>query len=190
MFRGLKNLEKLDYKVLLKDDIEYDNEEVNKRFQKWNKKYGLNIKFDEDNSEQNNMRAVIARIKKELEDIEPDEDKIVTSLVRYFYKNKSSKKKRLLWYTYGEWIYNNLINNVGKRTICHKCGAVIDEKLINGKCFECRQKELKEHGYKLIKCIDCDKEVKIGRKNTKTCRCEECQEKQDKLKYIKYNKKR
>ena len=65
MFKGIKNLEKIDYRVLLKSDDEYDNQEVNKCFQKWNKKYGLNISFDEDNSEQNNMRAVTSAIKEE-----------------------------------------------------------------------------------------------------------------------------
>ena len=189
MFRGIKNLEKIDYKVLLKSNTEYDNQEVNKCFQKWNKKYGLNISFDEDNSEQNNMRAVISTIKKELEAIESDEDKIITSLVRYFYKKPSSKKKRLLWYTYGERLYENLMNNVGIRTICHKCGAVVNEKLVRGKCVKCRTKEVNNRGYKLIQCKDCGIDVILPRNNKRTCRCEECQEKAFKLQDREYHNK-
>lgn len=177
MFRGIKNLEKIDYKVLLKGDYEYDNQEVNKCFQKWNKKYGLNISFDEDNSEQNNMRAVTSTIRNELKNIESDEDKVITSLVRYFYKKPSSKKKRLLWYTYGDWLYKNLMNNVGVRTICHKCGAVVNEKLVRGKCIKCRTKEVDKQGYKLIQCVDCGIDVVLPRNNKRTCRCEKCQEK-------------
>ena len=70
------------------------------------------------------------------------------------------------------------MNNVGERTICHQCGAVVNEKLVRGKCVKCRTKEANERGYKLIQCIDCGTDVILPRNNKRTCRCEECQRKQ------------
>ena len=184
MFSSIKNLGNVDYRVFLKEDLEYDNEEVNKCFQRWNKKYGLNLTFDDDNIEQNNTPIIIQQIKKELKEIESDEDKIITSLVRFFYRKSSSRKKRLLWYTYGRELYNNLVENVGKRNICHRCGAVTTETLIRGKCRECRTKEAKKQGYKILDCIDCGKEIRVPISNRRTCRCERCQEKEDKINHL------
>ena len=176
MFHPIRKLGKLDYKVLLKNkNDKYTNDDVNKEFQKWNKKYGLNLKFDDEHADRNNKNIIAQTLKQKLINIENNEDNIITSLVRFYYSKPSARKKRLLWYVYGDKLYQNLCNNIGERTICHQCGAEVNEKLIHGKCFSCRQKELKEHGYKLIKCKDCGKDVMISRKNTKTCRCEECQ---------------
>ena len=189
MFSSIKNLGNVDYRVFLKEDLEYDNEEVNKCFQRWNKKYGLNLSFDDDNIEQNNTPIIIQQIKKDLNEIESDEDKIIISLVRFFYSKPSSRKKRLLWYTYGKELYDNLVKNVGKRNICHRCGAVTTETLIRGKCRECRSREAKKQGYKILDCIDCGKEIRVPISNRRTCRCEECQRKEDNIKAQGYMKK-
>jgi hypothetical protein len=51
---------------------------------------------------------------------------------------------------------------------------VTDEELIRGKCFKCRQAEIKKlGGKKLIKCVDCGKDV-IVESRSRTCRCEKC----------------
>lgn len=190
MFSPIKKLAKLDYKLLLKNGEEYHNEEVNRVFQKWNRKYGLNLKFDDDHAERNNENMIAQTIIKEISEIEPDQNKVISSLVCFYYKKPSERKKKLLWYVYGEWLYENLLDNLEPSYICHKCGIRTNVKPIHGKCFKCRQQELKEHGYKLLKCKDCGKDIKIKWNNRRTCRCEECQKKEDKLKYIKYNKKR
>ena len=191
MFHPIRKLGKLDYRMLLSGgDDSYSNDEINKKFQECNRKHGLNLKFDDEHAERNNKNVIAQTLKQELLSIEPDEDKIITSLVKFYYGKPSERKKRLLWYTYGDILYENLCNNVGERNICHQCGAVTAEPLIRGKCRDCRKKEINQRGYKLINCIDCGQEVIIEKTNRRTCRCEECQKKQDKLKHIKYNQKR
>ena len=191
MFNSIRKLGKINYCVLLNgENDDYTNVQVNKEFQKWNKKYGLNLKFDDEHADRNNKNMVAQTIKNELLKIEPNENNIITSLVRYYYGKPSERKKRLLWYVYGDMLYKNLCKNVGERIICHQCGTEINYKLIRGKCRNCRQKEISAKGYKLISCIDCEKEVIVDKGNRRTCRCEECQEKSEKLKYIRYNKKR
>ena len=191
MFSSIRKLGKIDYHLLLNDqNDDYSNDEINKRFQECNRKHGLNLKFDDEHAERNNKNIIAQTLKKELLEIEPDENKIITSLVKFYYSKPSERKKRLLWYTYGDKLYENLYQNVGERNICHQCGAVTVESLIRGKCRNCRQKEINQKGYKIIDCIDCGQEIIVEKNNRRTCRCEECQEKQDKLRHIKYNKTR
>lgn len=178
MFNPINKLGKVDYRVLLKDKNDsYSNDKINECFQKWNKKYGLNLKIDDKNALLNNKNIIAESIKEELYKEEPDENKIITSLVKYYYSKPSQRKKKLLWYVYGEQLYENLVNNIGERTICHQCGAAVNEKLVRGKCVKCRTKEANERGYKLIQCIDCGVDVILPRNNKRTCRCEKCQEK-------------
>lgn len=176
MFRPIKNLEKVNYLLLLKDKSDtYFNEDINKVFDCWNKKYGNNVNLNEDdNTDKNNLIAVALEVKKDLHEIEIDDDKIINSLVRFLYEKQSTRKKKLLWYIYGEQLYNNLLNNVEHKNICLQCGKRTDEDLIRGKCFECRQEEIKKlGGKKLIKCIDCGKEFTVD-VTSRIKRCEPC----------------
>ena len=177
MFKPISNLENVNYLLLLKNKNDYyNNEEVNKCFDRWNKKYGNNIVIsDNEDNNKNNITAVANEVKYDLNKIEPDDNKVINSLVTFLYKKPSTRKKKLLWYIYGEQLYHNLLENVEHKNICWQCGKRVDEELINGKCFECRSSEIKElDGKKIIKCIDCGKEFKVNSKNTKTCRCENC----------------
>jgi len=182
MFRPIKNLKNVNYLLMTSLSNKYINNEVNAIFNKWNRKYGNNIKFDSDDTDKNNIPIIAKCIKEELLKIEPEEYKIVDSLVYYFYHKPSTKKKKLLWYVYGEQILNNLKQNITTTPFCHCCGKRTEEELIDGKCYECRQKEIKESGGKRKKCQDCGKVFWIKAKNTKTCRCEDCQH-EEKKKY-------
>jgi hypothetical protein len=194
MFRPLKGLNQIDYLMLLKDknDI-YFNEEINSMFDRWNKKYGNNVNLNEDDdTNKNNLYVVAQEVKRDLNAIEPDDDKVINSLVTFLYKNQSTRKKKLLWYIYGEQLYNNLAENVKDldQNICHQCGKRVNETLIRGKCFKCRQEEIKKlGGKKLIKCVDCGKDVIVDAKSRVVC-CEKCQDIRNKERHIKYNKKR
>jgi len=176
MFRPIKNLNKIDYLMLLKNkEDSYSNENINKIFDKWNKKYGNNVNINEDDdTNKNNLYAVATQVKKDLNAIESNDDKIINSLVIFLYKNPSTRKKKLFWYIYGEQLYSNLLENVDNKNICRQCGCRTDEVLIRGKCFKCRQEEIKKlGGKKLIKCVDCGKDV-IVESRSRTCRCDSC----------------
>ena len=177
MFNSIRNLDKLDYLMLLKDkkDI-YSNDEVNKKYIEWNRKYGNNLNIDEDDNGKNNIKFISIQLLNELHQIEPNDDNIINSLVKLLYKRDSSRKKKLLWYIYGEQLYNNLLNNVDKNTeVCIHCGKRVEKGvLINNKCRKCRDK-LTKGGVKIIKCIDCGEEFETNSKSNKICRCEKCQ---------------
>lgn len=178
MFKPLKGLDKVNYLMLLKDkEDSYFNEEVNKVFDRWNKKYGNNVSFNEDaDTNKNNLITVSQEVKRDLNYIEPDDDKVINSLVSFLYKNQSTRKKKLLWYIYGEQLYRNLSENVKEldKTICHQCGKRVNENLIRGKCFKCRQEEFKDlKDKKLIKCVECGCDVVVDKASRKT-RCDEC----------------
>ena len=158
---------------MVKDmDDSYFNENINKCFDSWNRKYGNNIRIDEDDTDKNNISVIAKEVKKDLNAIEQDDDKVINSLVSFLYKNNSSRKKKLLWYIYGKELYENIKHNLDDSCVCWNCGKRTFEKLnSNHFCSECSSK-LK---YKTIKCIDCGKKFKVSKFSTKTCRCEECQ---------------
>ena len=182
MFNSIRNLEDIDYTLFLKNRKDnYSNDELNKRFIEWNKKYGNNLKIDSENTDKNNIPTIVSELLKDLHEIESDDDNIVNSLVDLLYKNPSTRKKKLLWFAFGEKLYNNLSENIDKDTeVCMKCGKrVLKGSLIRNKCLKCRDKELKEKGTKTIQCIDCGIEVEVPRMS-RTCRCDDCFEKRKK----------
>lgn len=179
MFNSIKNLGQLDYLMLLKDKQDlYSNDDINKKYVEWNRKYGNNLNIDEDDNNKNNIKFISIQLLSELHEIENDDNKIINSLVKFLYKKDSTRKKKLLWYIYGEQLYNNLLENIDDNTeVCMKCGKRVKKGiLVNNKCRQCREKEIK-CGVKIIKCIDCGEEFEVSSKNTKTCRCKKCQEK-------------
>lgn len=181
MFHPISKLNKIDYHLLLKDKLDlYTNDELNQCFNRWNRKYGNNLNIDEGNTDKNNIVAISNQVKEDLHRIEPDDDKIVNSLVVFLYGHPSERKKKLFWYMYGEKLFNNLSENLKCLPFCYKCGKRTEEPMVNHRCFKCRQNDLKEKGYKLIKCVDCGKEVKLSPKS-RTKRCDECREAERRL---------
>lgn len=176
MFKPIKDLDHVNYLMLIKNkDDSYFNEDINNMFDRWNKKYGNNVSFNEDDDTNKNNLAVVAQeVKRDLNNIEPDDDKVINSLVSFLYKSQSTRKKKLLWYVYGEQLYRNLSENVKElnSNICHQCGKRSNEELIRDKCFKCRQEEISKTGMKLIKCKDCEKDVLIeARSRVDRCEC-------------------
>lgn len=180
MFKGIGKLGKADYHILLhnKEDL-YSNDEVNAMFDRWNKKYGNNVNLNEDDdTNKNNLVQVAKEVKRDLNSIEPDDDKVINSLVKFLYEKQSTRKKKLLWYVYGEQLYNNILNNMEEedRIVCRCCGKRVKEELIRGKCFSCRQEEIKQrNGHKLIRCVDCGKEFEVEAKS-RDVRCSCCKD--------------
>ena len=177
MFRPIKNLANIDYTLMLPREslAKYNNQEINKVFDHWNKKYGNMLVLDEDFTEKNNIVQIAKSVRAELEQIESDEDLIIASLVHFFYAKPSSRKKRLLWYCYGEEIYNNLRNHLDSIPICHKCGRRTDAHFIRGKCPACNKAEQKRTKMKIIFCDDCGRRLEVLARSRST-RCEECRE--------------
>ena len=181
MFNSIKNLDNIDYTMFLRNkECLYTNNAINKFYDQVNKKYGNNIKIDKDNTDKNNINIVSQEIKKDFLTIESNEYNIIQSLVKYLYEKNSEKKKKLLWYMYGDELLNNLKNNINNNTeICMQCGKRVKKgTLIRHKCRQCRDKEIKKNGgKKIIKCIDCGKEFEIDSMIKGKKRCDSCQNK-------------
>lgn len=177
-FKVIKGLKKINYLLLLKDKKdEYSSDEINKLFDRWNKNYGNNVNMNsEDDNNKHNLLEISKRIRQELSVIQPDTGKVINSLVAFFYKKPSVRKKKLLWYVYGEEMYQNLQNNVNKDNICRVCGRRTKQALIGGECWKCRASNKKDASKKIY-CVDCGEEIIIATHSPRTRRCTKCQEK-------------
>lgn len=173
LFKPIKNLAKPDYRVLLCDEFtDYTNDEVNKIFDRWNKKYGNVARYDDDgNREHNNIAALKNSVLTDLRKVEIDTFKVINSLVKFLYQKPSNRKKKLFWYIFGEQLYNNIVEHLDGTQICLCCGKRTN-KLVNDWCYDCINKV----NGKPVVCVNCGKQFFISAKYNKTeCRCNECQ---------------
>ena len=168
MFKKLAWLSPIDHTLMLQSD--YSNDEINKCFDLWNKKYGNNIHFDEnDDTDRNNLGEVAKEVMNDLMAIEPDPDKVLDSLVLFLYSTPSTRKKKLLWYVFGDRLFNRLQNSLDDKTYCKRCGRRTEE-LINGWCIPCTMSK----GAKPVQCKTCGKEIYVPITNNRTCYCDDC----------------
>ena len=175
MFRPIRHLDKINYNFML--STRYSNEAINEVFDNWNKKYGNNIHFDDnDDTDRNNLGEVAKQVLDDLLIIEPDQDKIIDSLVLFLYEKPSTRKKKLLWYVFGKQLYERIAAHLGDIGYCTKCGKR-SGKLINGWCDAC----ITSNNAKPVTCIDCGKEFYVSSKKQKICRCNDCQKEYRKM---------
>lgn len=63
---------------------------------------------------------------------------VVDNLVYYLFHKMRSEKKLTLWTSFGDVIYDNLVNNLKKIKLCENCGRLITKKSNKTKyCKEC-----------------------------------------------------
>lgn len=185
--KEIRNLGLIDCRVFIsKNEISERYDELVKEFDKANRKYGYNLNIDDEDHDRNNLPSICEDIKRTLACIEPDPEILLTSLVIHMYSTRNTRKKNLLWFMYGNELYDNLLKKLPPNNICSCCGKRTSEELVHGKCSECRELEIRETGRKMITCIECGEEFEINKKDTKTCRCEGCRQKKrlfDKRRY-------
>ena len=182
MFKKLVWLSPIDYTLMLQSD--YSNDKVNKCFDLWNKKYGNNIHFDDnDDTDRNNLGEVSKEVMDDLLEIENDPDKVLDSLVLFLYSKPSTRKKKLLWYVFGDRLFSRLEKNISNKKYCKRCGRRSDN-LINGWCTPCTQSK----GVKPIECKTCGKEFYVPITNNRSCYCDDCRN-EYRRQYLTNNKK-
>ena len=96
-----------------------------------------------------NLRYVACKIRDEFNSTGYTNETITDMLVEYLY-GRDKRYKQLLWFCYGQYIYNNLKKNIGEKKT------------------------------KFVQCVDCDEWVEVDVLNTKTCRCDRCQHEETK----------
>ena len=178
-FNCFKNLEKIDYKLMMYDKETELNESVvelyNKLCMSYNSKFSNLINKDSDN-----LNTYIKIIKDKFAELDYLEIEIADILTIYLYKERIDKikGKQLYWYVYGDYIVDNLKENIKKDTlVCENCGKRdVEKRIRNGKCKQCRD-EIKSVGVKKVSCVDCGETFEVKSTDKRTVRCENCREK-------------
>lgn len=136
-----------NYKHLLNNkDVEIDDEIV-RLFEKLVKvKY---FSMRQGDSQYSEIR-VTSEIREKMFQQFKNEELIVDTLVKYYY-TKNRCNKTTLWDCFGEYIYNNLINNIGHSIQCEVCNKRV-EKINESQiyCDECSREKERE-SWKLSK---------------------------------------
>lgn len=167
---SIENFGKFNYRNLMKNKFIEIDETVISTYNKLNRKYHFLI--EQKNKE--NINYVLKLIKDELLSLEYNEHDISDMLVRELFSNRKTKNKEILFQCFGHIIVENLNNNIPKNSIqCEKCGDRFVKSFHNQRfCNKCTTYE--PLGKKIIKCVDCGKEVEVDARNMTKNRCDEC----------------
>jgi len=134
-------LGELKYKDMMKNPDIVCSKEVSNLYDELNKKYRYMVNMKDEYID--NLHYVACSIRNQFAELGYSEEMIADMLVQYLYKNKK-RAKQLFWFCYGEYVVENLKNNI-------------------------KYKEPK-----VIQCIDCGEWFEVDKNNVKTCRCPKC----------------
>ena len=154
--RGLK-LGRLNHKDLMSNKNVICSKEVSDLYDRRNKEYHYMIDMKDEYTD--NLRYLACSIRNEFSQLGYSDETITDMLIEYLYGG-NKRYKQLLWFCYGQYIVNNLENNLNVRKT------------------------------KYIQCIDCGEWVEVDIKDTKTCRCKNCQHEEKKRIDREYRRKR
>lgn len=134
---------KFDARMLMSEDTSYVNSKVLNLYLKLskNKKFLMNTL---DMDKQGQVSYVTKYIKEEIGKIEPNEDKVVNSLVNALYSNLKSNNKSTLWECYGHVMIGNLNENLRNTKQCESCANRIIIEGTNIKYCESCAKQIKK----------------------------------------------
>ena len=150
--RGLK-LGELDYRKLMHNPNIVCSKEVSNLYEKISREYSFQVNMKDEYID--NLRYLACEIRTQFNNLGYSDETISDMLVQKVY-GKESRRKQILWFCYGQYIVNNLENNLNVRKT------------------------------KYIQCIDCGEWVEVDIKDTKTCRCKNCQHEENKCKKREY----
>ena len=142
--RGLK-LEELDYRKLMQSPNMVCSKEVSELYDKRNKEYHYMIDMKDEYSD--NLRYLACSIRDEFYKLGYSDETIADMLVEYLYGG-NKRSKQLLWFCYGQYIVNNLENNLNVRKTkyiqCIDCGEWLEVD-IQSKSIRCSKCQLEEN---------------------------------------------
>ena len=138
--RKLK-LGELDYRKLMKRPSLVCPKEVSALYGKRNKEYHYMIDMKDEYTD--NLRYLACSIREEFSQLGYSDETIADMLVEYLYGN-NKRAKQLLWFCYGQYIVNNLENNIGvkktKYIQCVDCGEWVEVDIYSNatRCKTCQ----------------------------------------------------
>ena len=143
--RGVQ-FDKLDYRMLMSNRNVICSKEVSSLYDKRNKEYHYMIDMKDEYTD--NLRYLACSIRDEFSQFGYSDETIANMLVEYLYGN-NKRYKQLLWFCYGQYIVNNLENNLDVRKTkyiqCIDCGewVEVDIKSKSVRCNKCQLEENK-----------------------------------------------
>lgn len=140
--RGM-NLGKIDYKLMMQNSEIICSREVSDLYDRLNKQYRYMINMKDEYAD--NLRYVACKIRDEFSNTGYSNETLTDMLVEYLY-GRNKRYKQLLWFCYGQYIVNNLEDNIGTPKT------------------------------KFIQCSDCGEWFEVDNTNKRSLRCHECQE--------------
>ena len=138
--RGLK-LGQLNYKDMMSNKNVVCSKEVSDLYDKRNNEYHYMIDMKDEYTD--NLRYLACSIRDEFSQLGYSDEMIADMLVEYLY-GSNKRYKQLLWFCYGQYIVNNLENNLNVRKTkyiqCIDCGEWIEVDLYSNatRCKKCQ----------------------------------------------------
>ena len=124
--RGMK-LGKLNYQKMMHNVNIICPKKVSKLYDELNKKYRYMVNMKDEYI--NNLRYMACSIRNQFSDLGYTDETIADMLVQYLYGNEK-RGKQLFWFCYGQYVVNNLKNNVivkkTKYVQCLDCGEWLE----------------------------------------------------------------
>lgn len=142
--RGLK-LGELDYRKLMKNSNMVCSKDVSDLYEKVSKEYSFQVNMKDEYID--NLRYLACEIRTQFNDLGYSDETISDMLVQKVY-GKESRRKQILWFCYGQYIVNNLENNLNVRKTkyiqCIDCGEWVEVD-IQSKSIRCNKCQLEEN---------------------------------------------
>ena len=151
--RGLK-LGQLNYKDMMSNKNVICSKEVSDLYDKRNKEYHYMIDMKDEYTD--NLRYLACSIRDEFSQFGYSDEMIANMLVEYLYGG-NKRYKQLLWFCYGQYIVNNLENNLNVRKTkyiqCIDCGewVEVDVKSKSTRCSICQKKYKRDYQAALMR---------------------------------------
>ena len=136
--RGLK-LGELDYRKLMHNPNIVCSKEVSDLYEKISREYSFQVNMKDEYID--NLRYLACEIRTQFNNLGYSDEVISDMLVQKVY-GKESRRKQILWFCYGQYIVNNLENNLNVRKTkyiqCIDCGEWVEVD-IQSKSIRCNK---------------------------------------------------
>lgn len=146
------DLEKLHYQTLMQNSNMVCSREVSDLYDKLNKQYRYMVNMKDEHID--NLRYIACEIRESFRKSGYSAETITDMLVEYLYGRKK-RYKQLLWFCYGQQVFNNLEKNIEYRKLkviqCKDCGEWFEVPISSKRirCDACHQLERREHNRKM-----------------------------------------
>ncbi len=139
--RGMQ-LGDLEYQKMMNNANIICPKEVSQLYDELNKKYRYMVNMKDE--EIDNLHYIAIKVRNNFSQFGYSQDIIADMLIEYLYKNKK-RGKQLFWFCYGQYVVDNLKNNIKEKKT----------KFIQ--CIDCGEWLEVDNNSKLIRCPQCQK---------------------------------